>query len=143
MFEGNTAQQQPRNRGENKFHSGRKIEIRFIEHGDHRYETVGDWYESGEIGTVIVDITKMKDPRYEFLVTIHELIEMYLCDFSGISQRMVDDFDMGPGKDSEDPGMESEAPYHNQHLAATGIEMQLAALLDVDWKKYEEYLESL
>jgi hypothetical protein len=143
MFEGNTAQQQPRNRGENKFVPGRKIEIRFIDHGKHRYETVGDWYESGEIGTVIIDVSKMKDPRYEFLVAVHELIEMYLCDFAGITEKEVDKFDMGPGKDSDDPGMESEAPYRHQHLAATGIEMQLAALVDVDWKKYEEYLESL
>jgi hypothetical protein len=143
MFEGNTAAQQPRNRGENKFGGGRRIIIQFIDHKDQRYPTCGDWYESGEIGTVHIMVSKMKDPRYEKLVAIHELVEMILCDNDGVSESVVDMYDMGPGKESDEPGLESNCPYRLQHLHATGIEMLLAAAMDVDWKKYEEYLGSL
>jgi hypothetical protein len=143
MFEGNTAQQQPRNRGENKFGGGRRIIIQFIDHKDQRYPTVGDYYESGEIGTVHLMVSKMKDPRYELLVAIHELVEMTLCADAHVSIKEIDAFDMGPGKDSDEPGLESKSPYRRQHLIATSIEMQLAAEMNVDWKKYEEYLASL
>lgn len=145
MFEGNTDPNTNLRKGpENKFYSGRRIVIRFIDHDKQRYETVGDYYESGTIGEVLVNISKMMDPRFEKLVMIHELIEMVLCDVAGISFAKIDEFDNSPqGIASEEPGLESNCPYRRQHTIATGIEMALAAEMGVDWNQYEDYLSRL
>lgn len=150
MFEGDTKRQQPDSSPKAAKTSTlpREISIRFIPQEAHRYKTIGDWFPSGQIGQVIINVTKMHESnwlyttKYEYLVAIHELIEMALCDVYGITSERVDAFDMGPiGSQSDEPGMESEAPYRIQHLIATGIEMQLAAVMGVDWKKYEEFLD--
>lgn len=117
----------------------KRITINFIPQEDQRYATVGDWFNSGQIDNKIINVSKM-DIRYEYLVAIHELIELALCDLNGISAKQVDAFDLSHLA-SEEPGMESDCPYRWQHLLATGIEMQLAAVMDIDWKGYEEYLD--
>jgi hypothetical protein len=122
----------------------KRIEIRFIPHKDHRYPTVGDYFESGEIGNVIINVSKMRDKRYEFLVAIHELVEMCLCDVAGIPFDEIDRFDKSAiGQQSEDPGMEPLAPYRRQHAIAMAIEMLLATEMNVEWLKYESYLTHL
>lgn len=122
----------------------KRIEINFIPHKDHRYPTIGDYFESGEVGNVIINVSKMTDKRYEMLVAIHELIEMCLCDTDGIPLDEIDRFDKSAfGQASDDPGFESKAPYRKQHTIATGIEMMLAAEMGVDWVRYENYLGHL
>lgn len=145
MFEGDTrANTELRKGPENKFYSGRKIVIRFIDHDHQRYPTVGDYYESGTIGEVCINVSKMMDPRYERLVAIHELIEMCLADTAGIRFAKIDEFDQSPqGIASEDPGLETNCPYRRQHTIAMGIEMALAAEMGVDWNQYEDYLSKL
>jgi hypothetical protein len=120
----------------------RKIIINFIRHKDQRYDTVGDYFKSGTIGEAIINVSSMVDERYEMLVAIHELIEMVLCDNAGVSLKEIDNFDF-TAKPGSEPGMNIKAPYYKQHMVATAVEMLLAKEMNVDWTKYEEYLDSL
>lgn len=122
------------------------VDIRTIPHENQRYETVGDWYSDAE--GLHVRVSKMSDRRYEWLVIIHELVEVFLCTHAGITQAQVDAFDTAyeanrqPGDDSE-PGDSVQAPYALQHCIATGVERVVAAFLGVSWSLYEAEINSL
>jgi hypothetical protein len=126
------------------------IEIKVIPHSEQRYPTVGDWFYTpdGDDKLLCIRVSKMSDRRYEFLVALHELVEVKLCEWGGITQEMVDAFDMEFEKnrhpdDLSEPGDDSSAPYRVQHCIATGIERIVAALLGVSWNEYAKEVESL
>jgi hypothetical protein len=124
-----------------------KIVIETILHETQRYTTVGDWFYAPD-GTLHIKVSALSDPRYEFLVGIHEAIECELCRQAGVTQEVVDKFDIEYEKnradDNEDEaGDDPAAPYHTQHCVATGVERILAAVLGVDWKLYEQELFDL
>ena len=50
---------------------------------------------------------------------------------------------MGPGKDLDDPGNTTAAPYHGQHMTATAIERVMASAMRVDWAEYDAALMAL
>ena len=79
----------------------------------------------------------MPDARHQQLVAVHELVEALACNVAGVTQEAVDEFDMGAGSVLEEPGMDPAAPYHQQHIAATVVEMVLASVLGVDWAEYD------
>ena len=120
--------------------------IKVIPHKEHRYETVGDWWFEG--GNLFIRISEMGNWRYEMCVTIHELVEVLLCKHCKISTSRVDKFDIAfekarkPGN-TDEPGDDARAPYRVQHGIATGVERIVAALLGVDWNKYESKINSL
>lgn len=123
------------------------ISIKVIPHSQQRYPTCGDWYY-GEDKTLNICVSKMDDSRYEFLVALHELVEVKLCEWCGITQKVVDDFDMEyeknrPEGDCSEPGDSSHAPYKFQHCVATGIERMVAAMMGVDWSDYEASINRL
>lgn len=82
------------------------IRIKTIPHNKQRYATCGDWYYEGEGAdkSLEIRVSQLPDSRYEFLVALHELVEVKLCEWSGVSQQAVDAFDMeyeknrAPGK---------------------------------------------
>jgi len=74
--------------------------------------------------------------RYEALVLIHELTEMFLCIDRGVSFKAIDRFDM-KFKGAGEPGDDPKAPYHREHRFATRIERLVARELRVNWAKYE------
>jgi hypothetical protein len=123
------------------------ISIKTIPHSEQRYPTCGDWYYDEE-KTLCIRVSRMNDPRYEFLVALHELVEVKLCEWCGITQKQVDDFDIefeknrAPEDDSE-PGDSPSAPYRLQHCISTGIERVVAAAMNVDWKSYEAAINAL
>jgi hypothetical protein len=124
-----------------------KIIIESIPHETQRYTTVGDWFYDPD-GTLHIKVSSLSDPRREFLVGIHEAIECELCRQEGVTQEVVDKFDMEYEKNraennEDEPGDDPSAPYHVQHCTATGIERILAAALGVDWKPYEQELTDL
>lgn len=104
---------------------------------DMRYETLGDWYfdEDGDLFIKVAnDVTELPTEDHRNLVALHELIEVLLCLKRGITQKMVDDFDMGIGKfvpASEEPGDHPEAPYGKEHRFAMLIEHLMAHELGV------------
>jgi hypothetical protein len=126
------------------------IRIQTIPHDEHRYETVGDYFypDSPENKYMEVRVSKMGNPDYEFLVSIHEQIEAYLCEKRGISEESITKFDKNfesfreEGNTAE-PGFDPSAPYVKEHAFATKIEIQLAEELGVDWDEYEKVINSL
>lgn len=122
------------------------IHIKSIPHSEQRYPTCGDWfYENGELQ---IRVSQMPDTRYVFLVALHELVEVKLCEWAGITQEVVDQFDMdyeknrAPDDDSE-PGDSPISPYRLQHCIATGVERTIAAFMGVDWSAYEAAINAL
>ena len=127
-----------------------KIKIKTIPHANHRYETVGDWVVEPD-GTLKIFVSEMGDSDYNFLVALHELVELYLCQKRVIKQEAVDKFDIEFEKQREksltlstaEPGDDPNAPYRNEHCFATGIERLMAAELGVCWNDYETIINSL
>lgn len=118
------------------------INIKFIDNIEQKYETAGDYWQDGD--TWQVRISNTPDWRHKVLVMMHELNEMILTTHHNVPWEQIDLFDTeGEGKNHPDPGTLPSAPYHNEHWIATKFEKQLAKLLDVDWKEYEEQLDLL
>lgn len=128
------------------------IRIKSIPAKDQRYPTCGDyWEESDGSNTVLeVRISEMK-PDHEFLVMIHELIEYHLAKKRGIQMEDIDSFDRafeelreGLPKliGDQEPGDMVSAPYFKEHQFATKIERMVAEEMGVDWKGYENDVNS-
>jgi len=119
---------------------GKKIlDVDVIPQDKQRYPTCGDW-QFNEIGALIMKISDMGNPDYEFMVMIHEAVEAWLCRKRGITAEMVDAWDMGSGKDLEDPGSDAECPYHKEHMLALKIEKMICREMGLDWEAYEKCL---
>lgn len=124
-----------------------RIIIEVIPHDQHRYTTVGDWF-TNENGELVIRVSELSDWRREYLVAIHELVEVMQCRNDDVTEKQVDDFDISfenhrkPDNESE-PGDDPRAPYRKQHCLATGVERIAAAALDVVWKEYEAELCAL
>jgi hypothetical protein len=123
-----------------------KIIIETIPHTKQRYETVGDWiFKNGDLYVFVSD---MKSINHEFLVGIHEAIEAMLCKRRHIDERVITDFDINFEKNrkkgnTDEPGDSPKAPYRKEHFFATTIERLVALELGVDWKKYDDKVNSL
>ena len=113
--------------------------VEVIPQAKQRYPTVGDW-QFNDQGALIMKISDMGNKDYEFMVAIHEAVEAWLCRKAGITQEMVDAWDMGEGKDLEDPGSDEKAPYHRQHMLALDIEKALCDEMGINWDEYEQKL---
>jgi len=124
-----------------------KVTIEIIPHDQQRYPTVGDWTFDGA-DNLTIKVSVLSDWRREMLIAVHELVEVLLCRYDGVTQEQVDKFDMDYERlrkegDESEPGDDPKAPYKRQHCVATGIERILAAELGVNWKEYEDELCSL
>ena len=117
-----------------------RIIIDFIPQSEQRYETVGDWFYSDD-ETLVLKISKMDDERHEQLIAVHELVEALVCNIHEVSQEAVDAFDMGAGKDLDDPGDSPDAPYHAEHMLASAVERIMASAFGADWEEYERAIE--
>ncbi len=117
-----------------------RIIIQTIPHENQRYHTVGDWFRRD--GDLIINVSEMKDGRYELLVAVHELIEVLVCEHRGITQQEVDKFDMSFNGEHE-PGDDPNSPYYKEHGLASAVERMLASVLDVNWQEYDEAVNAL
>lgn len=98
-----------------------------------RYPTLGDWYDDR------IFVAETGDDRYNFLIAIHELVEQFLCQFDGVEEKDVTDFDL-KHLDSDEPGTLLTAPYRNQHADAEQVEKLMSNILGVNWKEYGDYI---
>lgn len=124
-----------------------KIVIETIEHSRQRYATTGDYWQDPD-GTLQVRVSNIgpDDGRMQFLVALHELIEMVICAHRGIAEPDIIAFDMAVPDDSpyaDDPGHDPRAPYHEEHVFAECIERLVAQQLDVNWQTYERRCDAL
>lgn len=137
-----------------------EIYINSIPHHLQRYPTTGDWRFLGPFENLHIDVSRMGDWRYEFLIGAHEMIEAALCKQAGIKEADVSHFDelyetCRPSKqigqascgknvcgcaitETSEPGDDIHAPYYKQHQLATAVERMLAAELGVSWQAYED-----
>lgn len=127
------------------------IYIDTIPHAEQRYPTVGDYWHpklSGGTETTQVRVSDMGNTDYEFLVAIHELVELHLCKKRGISVEAIDKFDIAfeasrKPESFDEPGDDLSAPYHKEHVFATWIERLVAQEMGVNWDTYNEVVNSL
>lgn len=127
-----------------------KISLETIKHKDHRYATVGDYWEN-KSGERYIKASEMKNRDYELLVFIHEVIEQHLCIKHGISEKSITTFDIafeerrkkGLVSMSAEPGDDINAPYHKEHVFANNIERLVAFVLGVNWDAYNDKVMSL
>jgi hypothetical protein len=121
-----------------------KITIEIIPHAAQRYDTLGDWLYDRITGThddaLTIKISDTCEFRSTMCLAVHELIEALLCRLEGVTQTMVDRWDMGPGKDMEEPGADPHAPYHRQHYRAEVVERIVCEMMGMRWHWYEERL---
>ena len=125
-------------------------DIQTIPHKDQRYDTVGDYWESeASTGTIVhFRISQLSDPRFEWLVLIHELTEYFIVKLEGIPLASIDEFDKKfeedrPEGNTDEPGDSIAAPYFMAHQTATMVERMFAIILGVFWKVYEAEINSL
>lgn len=120
--------------------SGPNYNVQVIPHASQRYNTGGDYWIDAN-GVRQIRISDFEDPDLEYLILIHELIEIKLNEKAGVTDEMVDQFDFEyernrpPGDESE-PGDDPRAPYYRQHQFATRVERAMAEQLGVDWDAY-------
>jgi len=115
-----------------------RIVIETVKPEDQRYPTAGDWYYEDD-GTLVIKVNEATNWRYPILVALHELVEVQLCRHHGITQHVVDEFDMGEGKDLDEPGEDARAPYFLEHKLATMVELWMAKELGVEWSSYDNW----
>jgi hypothetical protein len=103
-----------------------------------RYNTLGDWYldETGALRVVVAkdDGVNPIGVDEQKLILLHELVEVWLCEKKGITQKQVDEFDFAFEKRCEEgePGDHPDAPYRVQHRAAMLIEHMMAHFMGLD-----------
>ena len=122
------------------------IEIKTIKQSEHRYETLGDYWHDAD-GKIHIRCTALKSEDSEFLVILHELVEMYITKRKGIDEPKIMAFDIefekeraeGKWDENAEPGDDPRAPYKTEHCLAEIIERLVARELGVDWKQHCEY----
>jgi hypothetical protein len=122
------------------------IEIRTIKQSEHRYETLGDYWDDAD-GKTNIRVMSLKSEDSEFLVALHELVEQYICKKRGIKEIDIQNFDIafekeraeGKWDEYAEPGDDPRAPYRQEHFFAEIIERSVASFLGVNWKQHCEY----
>lgn len=113
-----------------------------------RYPSCGDWQISPRSGKVAISVAELGNEDYEFLIGLHELVEVWLCKKAGIPDEEVTAFDIDfenrrvPGN-TDEPGDDPASPYRHEHRIATIVEMIVADAMGTDWRAYEKAVNSL
>lgn len=110
-----------------------KIVIESIPQAQQRYDTWGDWWFDPD-GTLQIrvssDAPELPTEQHQFLIALHELVEVKLCEAHGVTQAQVDEFDFAHqefcNENDLEPGDLPDAPYRKQHRFAMLIEHLMA-----------------
>lgn len=113
----------------------KKIHVEFIPHHKQRYKTSGDFFfDTRNPHLLHVRVSRHKNPLVQWLILIHEIVEMFLVLKRNIPFEEIDRFDMS--SEEEDPGSQADAPYHAEHMVALEVEHRLAKEVGVTWGSY-------
>jgi hypothetical protein len=82
----------------------------------------------------------MRNPDYEFLIALHELVEQALQIKRKIPEESITKFDTEFTEDG-DPGDSPESPYFQEHQFATKIEYMMLKELGLDESEYNKFLD--
>lgn len=116
-----------------------KITVKLIDPANQRFGECGDWFYDAEDHHLTVFVSRMEDWRSEIAVAIHEALEAVMCLDADVDQTDVDAFDktfyqLNDG--TNNAGDSSEAPYFNQHVAATFVEKEICNQVKLDWNQH-------
>ena len=114
------------------------ITIKFINQNAIRNGQWDDYFYNPE-GNLVFIIGETGNPFYNKVMLIHALVEQLLTEESGTPEAAITKFDEDH-MDSEEPGLEEDSPYRDEHLLAEAIERMIFAFLKRPWKSYEEAL---
>jgi hypothetical protein len=125
-----------------------KIIIETVENSELRYATLGDWFYNPADKSYHIHVARFAEleetegltysQQYEWLIALHEIVELYMCLSNGVSQEDVDKFDMGIGNGLQEPGNDTSAPYYEEHQTAMSVEILLAQTNGLSIRDYEE-----
>ncbi len=111
------------------------IRIKTIPHKKQEYITHGNWYYDKK-GNLTITVSDFGNWKYEFLVAIHEMVEVALCKDRDISDKEVTNFDL-KHLDAEEPGFLKDSIYYKEHQVADVVERLMANQLNINWEEYE------
>jgi hypothetical protein len=124
------------------------VKLMIVPVREMRYRTLGDWQITPanpeiELPELIhVFVANLGDDRFNFLVAIHELIEAFLCKQAGITQQVVDAWDL-THLESDDPGSAKDCPYMYQHHVATKVELLVMCAANISLVEYESKIKEV
>lgn len=119
------------------------ITIKTIPHKDHRYDTLGDYWDDPN-GDIQIRVSATGKWRYDMLIVLHEFIEVLLCKARFIQEPDIMKFDVKFEKKRKDgdyasePGDDLKAPYRREHRTAENFERLFAAELGVHYPDYDK-----
>jgi hypothetical protein len=122
-----------------------RIILETIPHEQQRYSClIGDYWVD-ENGDWHIAVSEMENPDHSFLITVHELIEIYATQRKGIPEPEIMAFDLkfekerkeGKHTADDEPGDDHRSPYYREHQYASAIEYLMAVALDVDRNDYD------
>lgn len=116
------------------------LNVKTVQMHEQRYNTIGDYWTEG--GVTQYRVSSMANSDYEFLVFLHEVIEKQLAKKMGISEKVIDAWDL-LHEDNDEPGAMEGCPYREAHLIAEGFERAMAVKLGVDWAHYSETITAV
>lgn len=120
-----------------------KIDVQFIPHAEHRFTTIGHWFETAD-GTLHIQISRELHWKYQVAVLFHELIEATMCRANGITTAECDEFDAlfereydeGKWPKSVEAGFDRRCPYRRGHIWGSRFERVVIFLLGASWRDY-------
>ena len=117
------------------------IICKYIPHCWQDYDTAGNYFVTDD-GVKVFFISEMENQDFMFCVFIHEQIEQYICQKRGITQKMVDDWDLSH-LELDNPSSHPDCPYYEAHMFATYIEQEIIKKLGHDWRTYDQSFDKL
>lgn len=123
----------------------KRLEVFVIPALAMRYPSAGDWQFRPD-GTLEIYVADMADAISENAVALHEAVEAWLCQESGVTEQSVCDHDVKFEREREagdhtkeaEPGDHPEAPYRRQHYLATKIERIFIEAIGADWEEHND-----
>lgn len=122
-----------------------EINIEFVPLEDMRYSSLGDYfYKNGVLHFKIVDT---RNPLYNKIILIHEMIEQTLTEARGLKEEQILKYDLefenlrkaGKVGEDDEPGEGKGSPYRREHILAEIVERLM--LNHLDQKTFNEYTD--
>jgi Mn-dependent DtxR family transcriptional regulator len=116
------------------------ILIKTIPHRKQRLKNgdIADYVEISE--KTVIATSDLGSADFNFLVQVHEFVELFLIQKAGIAIKDIDDWDC---KHPDTMGDNPKAPYHVEHCKAEQIERFAAKVCGISWTEYNKTIERM
>lgn len=113
------------------------------------YPDIGSYRMNADNSPAFIGCADTGDDISNSAILLHEFIESMWCWINGISEKSVRDFDLqwfkdqseGKHNSTDEPGMDTQAPYHIGHLIATRYERDWITQCKMMWNTHEQNCE--